>query len=167
MKGRGFLATAAIGGLILAGVSKQGDGGGAQPESMAAVPVSVNGNVALGQQIAANRYGWTGSQWDCLYNLWQGESGWSQTSDTRASGLDAPDASVFAYGIPQARGHGPDVDGVTAPYPSSFMAANPASLGGSSDPRTQVRWGLAYIRSTYGSPCAALAFKQAHNDKGY
>lgn len=126
-----------------------------------------NGNVALGQRLAAKKYGWTGSQWNCLYTLWQGESGWSQYSDTRASGLDPAGAPVFAYGIPQARGHGSDIGGVTAPYPPAYAAGNPASLGGSSDPRTQVLWGLRYIASTYGSPCAALSYKQSTGNQGY
>lgn len=32
--------------------------------------------VALGKYLAAKRYGWVGSQWNALYNLWNRESGW-------------------------------------------------------------------------------------------
>ena len=32
-----------------------------------------------------------------------------------------------------------------------------------SNPATQVRWGLGYIRDSYGSPCAAWAHSQANN----
>jgi hypothetical protein len=31
---------------------------------------------AVGQRLAAERYGWTGYQWTALYNLWNHESGW-------------------------------------------------------------------------------------------
>jgi hypothetical protein len=158
VKVRTFLGSAAVCGVVIAGISKQGApvaGGTPQEASVAAVPASVNGNVALGQKLAAGRYGWTGGQFTCLYDLWQGESGWSQYADTEVSGLTAP-GQPFAYGIPQA-------------YPGTKMplAAQPASAGGSSDPTAQIGWGLQYIDQTYGSPCAALDFKQSHGDKGY
>jgi hypothetical protein len=131
------------------------------------VTASVSGNAALGERLAAREYGWTGQQFTCLNDLWSGESGWSNTADTRSSGLDPAGASVFAYGIPQARGHGPVVGGVTAPYPAPYTEANPPGLGGDSNPRQQIRWGLAYIHDTYGSPCGALAFKTSNGGIGY
>ena len=36
-----------------------------------------------------------------------------------------------------------------------------------SDPRVQIRWGLAYIHDTYGSPCAAWAFEKSHVPNWY
>jgi hypothetical protein len=30
------------------------------------------------------------------------------------------------------------------------------------NPRSQIRWGLGYIREVYVTPCAAWAFKQAN-----
>jgi len=27
---------------------------------------------------------------------------------------------------------------------------------------TQIKWGLGYVKATYGTPCAAWAFKQAN-----
>jgi hypothetical protein len=30
------------------------------------------------------------------------------------------------------------------------------------DAATQIRWGLGYIQSRYGSPCGAWSFKQGH-----
>lgn len=89
-------------------------------------PSNPAGNVALGQQLAASR-GWTGEQWDCLYNLWMRESGW-RTEAHNASG---------AHGIPQA-------------LPGSKMGA-----GWQSDPNVQINWGLGYIAGRYGSPCNA------------
>jgi hypothetical protein len=104
----------------------------------------------------ASRLGWTGSQWSCLYTLWDGESGWSQYADTRKSGLDPAGATVFAYGIPQSR-----------PATKMPHSAQPASLGGQSKPKAQIRWGLIYVKTTYGNPCNALAFKRAHGNQGY
>jgi hypothetical protein len=110
----------------------------------------VSGNVALGQQLAAG-YGWGGGQeWGCLHALWQQESSWSNTADTRVSGLDAPGASVFAYGISQAR-----------PATKLPLAGQPSDLGGQSSAVAQIRWGLGYIVSTYVTPCGAWSHEQA------
>ena len=35
------------------------------------------------------------------------------------------------------------------------------------NPVTQIRWGLDYISSRYGSPCAALAFWNSHMPHWY
>jgi hypothetical protein len=170
VKARWFLGSAAAGGLLCAHIATQGasaSGGSPQPATVAAAPADVSGIVAWADRFGLLEYDWDSGEDACMRTLWQGESGWSQYADTRKSGLDPAGASVFAYGIPQARGHGDDIDGVTAPYPPSYNAANPAGLGGDSDPYTQVRWGEWYVHYTYGSPCAALSFKQAHNDEGY
>jgi hypothetical protein len=55
--------------------------------------------------------------------------------------------SSGAYGIPQA-------------LPGGKMA----SAGGDwrTNPATQIRWGLSYIASTYGTPCGAWAHSQSH-----
>lgn len=76
-------------------------------------------------------YGW-GRQWPSLYALWQRESGWNSYAVNLSSG---------AYGIPQALGHG-----------------HPFKLG---DYANQIRWGLSYIASRYGSPNAAWAHEVA------
>lgn len=85
--------------------------------------------VALGQQMAAQR-GWTGAEWDALYQLWMRESGWNPRSANRTSG---------ACGIPQA-------------YPCSKIPDK--SMAG------QISWGLNYIAGRYGSPSAAWAYWQ-------
>jgi hypothetical protein len=113
-------------------------------------------NRVLGDRMAAEDYGWTGGQRSCLNTLWQGESGWSRYADTRKTGLDPAGAAVFAYGIPQAR-----------PATKLPHAAQPSDLGGQSNAPGQIRWGLSYIRRTYGSPCAALAAKRANGNRGY
>jgi hypothetical protein len=76
------------------------------------------------------------SQWGCLLDLWNQESGWI---------YDAENASG-AYGIPQA-------------LPASKMAsAGPDYL---TDPTTQIKWGLGYISDVYGTPCGAWDHEEA------
>ena len=160
MSGKAKLAAATVAALVMAsGVHhKHHHWSMGAPSLLAAHAVSVppNANAALGQRLAAREYGWTGGQWDCLNHLWQGESGWSNTADTRASGLDPANASVFAYGIPQSR-----------PATKMPRSAWPPDLGGRANARTQIKWGLGYIDHTYGSPCAALSFKQSTGNQGY
>jgi hypothetical protein len=83
-------------------------------------------------------YGFDSSEMSCLIPLWEGESGWRWDAENPSSG---------AYGIPQA-------------LPGSKMA----SAGGDwqTNPVTQIKWGLDYIRSSYGTPCSAWGFKQGH-----
>lgn len=91
------------------------------------------------QQIAQGMLaadGMTG-QFSCLDSLWMRESRWSVTAENPSSGT---------YGIPQA-------------LPGSEMAS--AGPDWRTDPVTQIRWGLSYIRGRYGSPCAAWAHEQA------
>jgi hypothetical protein len=82
-------------------------------------------------------FGWSSSQFSCLRPLWAGESGWSATASNPSTG---------AYGVPQA-------------LPGSKMAS--AGTDWQTDAVTQIRWGLGYIESTYGSPCAAWSHEQA------
>jgi hypothetical protein len=83
------------------------------------------------------QFGWSGSQSSCLDPLWEHESGWNVTASNAGSG---------AYGIPQS-------------LPGSKMAS--AGPGWQTDAATQIRWGLKYILSTYGSPCAAWSHEEA------
>lgn len=92
------------------------------------------------QQIAEamlGSFGWSSSQFSCLDPLWAHESGWSVT---------AYNAGTGAYGIPQA-------------LPGSRMAS--AGPDWQNNAATQIRWGLEYIKGTYGSPCAAWDHEQA------
>lgn len=109
----------------------------------------VHGNAALGQRMAA-RYGWTGQNWNCLYELWQRESGWDahNTYPSHDTPPSVPGSAITtAYGIPQA-------------LPAQKMAA--AGPDWQTNPRTQIRWGLGYIARTYGNPCSALNFEIAN-----
>jgi hypothetical protein len=73
----------------------------------------------------------------CLLDLWNRESGWR---------YDAENASG-AYGIPQA-------------LPGSKMAS--AGSDWQTNPATQIKWGLGYIKQIYGTPCGAWAFEEAN-----
>jgi hypothetical protein len=83
-------------------------------------------------------FGFSSDQFSCLDALYVSESGWDVHADNPTSS---------AYGIPQA-------------LPGSKMAS--AGPDWAENPATQIRWGLNYIRSSYGTPCGAWAFKQSH-----
>lgn len=82
-------------------------------------------------QSMLSSFGFGSSQWSCLYSLWERESGWNVYASNPSSG---------AYGIPQS-------------LPGYKMAS--AGSDWQTDAATQIRWGLGYIKSTYGTPCAA------------
>jgi hypothetical protein len=110
-----------------------------QQASAAAAPAATPAGSP--QQIAEGMlgsYGWSSSQFTCLQPLWNAESGWNVSATNTSSG---------AYGIPQA-------------LPGSKMAS--AGADWQTDAATQIRWGLGYIRSVYGSPCGAWSHEQAY-----
>lgn len=78
------------------------------------------------------------SQYGCLDDIWSRESGWRYNA-YNASG---------AYGIPQA-------------LPGSKMAT--AGSDWQTNPATQIKWGLGYIKGRYGTPCNAWAFWEGHS----
>jgi len=82
-------------------------------------------------------YGFSTDQFGCLNNIWDNESDWDPLAEN-ASG---------AYGIPQA-------------LPGDKMAS--AGPDWQTNPTTQIKWGLGYIKDVYGSPCNAWVFWQAH-----
>jgi hypothetical protein len=137
-------AALAVVALVLAGagqgavstVRHAGHAAGVAAAAVAPGQVSTGSNVALGQQLAAS-YGWTGGQWDCLDWLWTRESGWRIVWNYQGSG---------AYGIPQS-------------LPADKMAS--AGLDWQTNPATEIRWGLGYIKGTYGTPCNAWAHELA------
>lgn len=92
------------------------------------------------QQIALamlGSYGWSSSEFGCLDQLWIRESGWNPQATNPYSG---------AFGIPQS-------------LPGSKMAS--AGADWATNPATQIRWGLGYIREQYGSPCGAWSHELA------
>ena len=84
------------------------------------------------------KYGFSADQFGCLDALYVSESDWNPRADNPTSS---------AYGIPQALTETHD------DLPGDYMT----------NPESQIEWGLNYIRSSYGSPCAAWEFKQANN----
>ena len=83
--------------------------------------------------------GWSQSEFSCLDSLWVKESGWDP---------QAANPTSSAYGIPQA-------------LPGSKMAS--AGADWADNPATQIRWGLGYIASRYGSPCGAWGHSESYN----
>lgn len=97
----------------------------------------VTGSLSEYQEYAQEKcyaYGWSDSDFSCLVSLWNRESGWNPSSYNRSSG---------AYGIPQA-------------LPASKMAS--AGSDYMTNYKTQINWGLSYIKSRYGSPTAAWSY---------
>jgi hypothetical protein len=84
------------------------------------------------------QFGWSSSEFSCLDALWTKESGWDPHAENASSG---------AYGIPQA-------------LPGSKMAT--AGSDWATNPATQIKWGLGYIRGSYGSPCGAWSHSEAY-----
>ena len=83
-------------------------------------------------------YGWGARQFTPLNSLWNRESG---------SNKYAANPYSSAYGIPQT-------------VPGSKMAS--AGPHWQTNASTQIRWGLGYIKSRYGSPAGAWAHELAY-----
>jgi hypothetical protein len=81
----------------------------------------------------ATQAGLNQQQWVCLDSLWYQESKFQTNARNRRSG---------AFGIPQA-------------LPASRMAS--AGADWRTNPATQVKWGLTYIKVRYGTACNAWA----------
>jgi hypothetical protein len=89
-------------------------------------------------------HGWTSdAQYNCLVNLWTGESDWRWWAENSSSG---------AYGIPQS-------------LPASKMAMFGSDYR--TNPITQIKWGLWYIEMSYGNPCNAWSTWQARSPHWY
>ncbi len=84
-------------------------------------------------------YGWSADQMQCLKTLWTKESDWTTTATNASSG---------AYGIVQS-------------LPAEKMASAGADYR--TNYRTQINWGLNYIKERYQSPCGALNFHLSNN----
>jgi hypothetical protein len=79
------------------------------------------------------------AEFPCLNNLFNKESGWNHRA-ANPSG---------AYGIPQA-------------FPGSKMAS--VADDWKTNPATQIKWGLGYVRGRYQTPCGAWShWQSAHS----
>ncbi|MEI6216103.1 MAG: transglycosylase SLT domain-containing protein [Actinomycetes bacterium] len=90
--------------------------------------------------LVAEKYTWNLHQVGCLTALWNSESHWNFQARNKRTG---------AHGIPQA-------------LPASKMES--VGMDWRTNPVTQIKWGLNYIKVRYGTPCGALAKK---NWSGY
>jgi resuscitation-promoting factor RpfB len=106
------------------------EGGGANVATVAA-PNDVAQNQADAKELMPSFGFSVSSQWSCLDDIWMRESTWNVYAENAASG---------AYGIPQS-------------LPADKMATIASDWA--TDPITQIKWGLGYIQSVYGTPCAA------------
>lgn len=104
-----------------------------KPQAPAYTPSA--GSAAEYQRMAWDlmaQYGWQNQvQYSCLVDLWDRESSWNPDAEEPTSG---------AYGIPQS------------------LPADKMAMFGSdylTDPTTQIKWGLWYIKAVYGDPCNA------------
>ena len=98
-----------------------------------------SGTIAEYQEYAKQRcydYGWTDEDFYCLVLLWNRESNWRVTAKNPSSG---------AYGIPQS-------------LPASKMAAFGSDY--LTNYKTQINWGLSYIKSRYKNPTNAWDHSQ-------
>jgi hypothetical protein len=137
--------SSAYGTLSLVGTPKLASRQSLTPASdsgpVGGVPAGPPPNPGTAQRIAWNMMPQFGfdphTYFGCLNNIWARESGWVYNA-MNPSG---------AYGIPQA-------------LPGSKMAS--AGPDWQTNPATQIRWGLGYIKGTYGDPCSAWAFWLAH-----
>lgn len=93
---------------------------------------------SIAKQIMANTYGWGSDQFSCYDNIIMRESMWNPLAENASSG---------AYGIPQA-------------LPASKLAKYGSDWR--TNPATQIRWGLDYVKDRYGTPCGAWGFKSSH-----
>ncbi|MEH0818968.1 MULTISPECIES: lytic transglycosylase domain-containing protein [unclassified Micromonospora] len=103
------------------------------------IPASCNefsGNREIGCALLLDA-GFGIDQMPCLDKLWTKESGWNHKASNPSSG---------AYGIPQA-------------LPGSKMGS--VADDWRTNPATQIKWGLGYIKGRYGDPCGAWSHSQS------
>ncbi len=91
---------------------------------------------AYAKDLCLNTYGWSNYDFECLVKLWERESNWNPNAHNKSSG---------AHGIPQS-------------LPASKMASEGADYY--TNGKTQIRWGLKYIKNRYGSPSKAWQHSQ-------
>ena len=91
---------------------------------------------AYAKNLCINTYGWTENDFNCLVKLWERESNWNPNAHNKSSG---------AHGIPQG-------------LPASKMASEGDDYY--TNGKTQIRWGLKYIKNRYGTPSNAWAHSQ-------
>lgn len=105
----------------------------AAPAQAAPAAASASNAQALAHKMIPNA-----AQYQAFSKIVEHESGWN---------VKATNASSGAYGLVQA-------------LPGSKMAS--AGADWKTNPKTQIKWGLDYMNSRYGSPVGAWNFWQSH-----
>ncbi|MBC9712527.1 transglycosylase SLT domain-containing protein [Streptomyces sp. TRM66268-LWL] len=110
----------------------------AQAATVTAAPATAPAAAGSAQAIARQMIPDT-AQFNAFSQIVSRESGWNHTATNASSG---------AYGLVQA-------------LPGSKMAS--AGADWKTNPATQIKWGLDYMNSRYGSPVGAWNFWQQHH----
>ncbi|MET7503368.1 transglycosylase SLT domain-containing protein [Streptomyces microflavus] len=100
---------------------------------------SAQGSYSVADVKAMARQMVPADQFQCFSNIVNHESTWNYRASNPSSG---------AYGLMQA-------------LPGHKMSS--AGADWQTNPATQIKWGLSYMDSRYGSPCGAWSFWQANN----
>ncbi|MER5790348.1 transglycosylase SLT domain-containing protein [Streptomyces sp. NPDC001980] len=106
--------------------------------ALTAAPAQAATTSASSAQAIAHKMIPDAAQFNAFSKIVSHESGWNPSATNSSSG---------AYGLVQA-------------LPGSKMAS--AGSDWKSNPATQIKWGLDYMNSRYGSPTAAWSFWQAN-----
>ncbi|MFG2946374.1 aggregation-promoting factor C-terminal-like domain-containing protein [Streptomyces adustus] len=107
--------------------------------ALTAAPAQAATTSASSAQAIAHRMIPDTAQYNAFNQIVTHESGWNHTATNSSSG---------AYGLVQA-------------LPGSKMAS--AGSDWKTNPATQIKWGLDYMNSRYGSPAQAWNFWQTHH----
>jgi hypothetical protein len=116
---------------------EQQEAAASKGDSTASFKVQASYSVSAVQDMARQIVG--SGQFACFSNIVSRESGWNYTATNPSSG---------AYGLVQSN-------------PGTKMAS--VAPDWRTNPATQIKWGLNYMNSRYGSPCGAWQFWQAHS----
>lgn len=129
-----YVKKAPVNKVVLVGTKVVSTPSSSSSSSSASAPTNYGTTAPVGEAQAyahdqVKARGWSESEFTCLVQLWQRESGW-RTNAHNPSG---------AHGIPQA-------------LPGSKMGP-----GWENDYKVQINWGLGYIQGRYSTPCGAWA----------
>ena len=129
-----YVKKAPVNKVVLVGTKVVSTPSSSSSSSSASAPANYGTTAPVGEAQAyaheqVKARGWSESEFTCLVQLWQRESGW-RTNAHNPSG---------AHGIPQA-------------LPGSKMGP-----GWENDYKVQINWGLGYIQGRYSTPCGAWA----------
>ncbi|MET8137625.1 MULTISPECIES: transglycosylase SLT domain-containing protein [unclassified Streptomyces] len=106
--------------------------------ALAAAPAQAADGASSSPQAIAHQMIPDATQYNAFSKIVEHESGWN---------ISATNSSSGAYGLVQA-------------LPGSKMAS--AGSDWKTNPKTQIKWGLDYMNSRYGSPAGAWNFWQAN-----